>query len=337
MTVHGFSKVFEPDEIVILAKLSGKRIAIDGPISVNAAAMANVTLTNKFGETTQHITTCLANMLNCLKNDITAIWVWDSKEKNPDKKETNEERQRIREKHLAEIKYEENEIDEMESAIKNLTKKQIAELSPNYIEKLEQRKSILEIKKKRNPESSDISRYFSDIKFIIDCLGIQTITMPKGVEAEQGCAYLNKINIADGTLSTDPDSLLYGGKVLYKKIPGQSGKYHKYTLSSCLKQHDLTMKQFIQVGITLGTDFAPKVKGIAAGTVIKKLKDDYIDFTDEQNDALNLFQKKLTFEPEIKQTKRTTKSLNKLKEWLVNEQGFSAENVEKKLAFLYES
>lgn len=335
MTIKGFSKVFDADEEISIKKLESQTMAIDGPVEVFRTALAQVKLTNPAGESTQHITSCLFNMLTCLANNIDSIWNWDAKEANVDKKAENERRAELQTQHRQEIKEMESELIELEETISGMKIEKVKQVAPDILEKIKAKRELLHRKKISHPESSHISRFYRDVKFMIDQLGIKSSIAPTGVEAEQQCAYLCNLGMADAVMSTDPDTLLCGAPVLYKKISGKTGKYNKYTLENCLKQHKLSMTQFIEVGVALGTDFAPKVAGVGVATVIKKLKDDLIDFDEEQEYAIKRFKTKLTYKPVITQTKMTKTSLDTLKKWLIKEQGFNEETWTKRFEFLY--
>jgi 5'-3' exonuclease len=336
MTFKNFSKVFESDGEISIKKIENQTVAIDASVEIYRTSHVHIKLTNPAGESTQHITSCFSNMITCLTNNVDAIWNWDAKEANPDKKDENERRHILKEQNTNDIKEMEAELRELEDIIKNVKPEQIKKIAPNILDKINAKKELIHKKKTQNPESNEISRFYRDIKFMIDKLGIKSSVAPTGVEGEQQCAYLCQLGVADAVMSVDPDALLCGAPILYKKISGKSGKYDIYKLQSCLKQHKLTMTQFIQVGVALGTDFVHKVNGIGPTTVIKKLKDDLVDLDEEQEQVVDKFKKKLTYKPVIRQTTRTKKSLDELKTWLIKEQGFNAETLQKRMQFLYE-
>ena len=116
-----------------------------------------------------------------------------------------------------------------------------------------------------------------------------------------------------------------------KKIAGKTGKYDVYTRSDLLKRYDLTPLQLAQVATVMGCDFCEKTAGVGAKTVIKRVKEGAIKYTDEQIAA----QKKFMDHTPVKYTyidsTCTNDSLDELTTWLVTVQGFALAGVEKKL------
>ena len=140
--------------------------------------------------------------------------------------------------------------------------------------------------------------------------------------------------LVDGVRTNDPDTLVFGGTQMLKPIFRKGGKYEIFTREDCLKQHGLTQFEFVQTAIAMGTDFAPKVPRVGAKTVIKKIKEKKINWTEEQAEAMGVFiEKPLTkFDiPKKDKFKMTTTSVKKLIEWLVVKQGFKRDRLEKQM------
>jgi hypothetical protein len=90
------------------------------------------------------------------------------------------------------------------------------------------------------------------------------------------------------------------------------------------------------VSTALGCDFCEKTAGVGAGTVIKRVKEGKIDWTEEQKAAQKKF---LDFTPikyDYVEPECTNKTLDELRDWLVKEQGFRGDRVEKALKSFYE-
>jgi 5'-3' exonuclease len=69
------------------------------------------------------------------------------------------------------------------------------------------------------------------------------------------------------TATEDMDALTFGSPRLVRNLTfsfaGQKQEFaYEYNLQQCLAELKMTMKQFVDLCILLGCDFAPKIKGI---------------------------------------------------------------------------
>ena len=109
-------------------------------------------------------------------------------------------------------------------------------------------------------------------KHLLGALGIPYIEAPASAESQ--CAYLVKKGIAHYSNSQDFDSLLFGcphlvqnfSKSLKRKVQGK-WQYQKLrplhiSLQGNLKNLGITIFQLVDIGILIGTDYFPGVKGI---------------------------------------------------------------------------
>ena len=109
-------------------------------------------------------------------------------------------------------------------------------------------------------------------KKLLGALGVPYVESPASAESQ--CAYLVKQKVAHYSNSQDYDSLLFGcpmliqnlSKSLRRKIQGK-WKYTKITpvsinLNKTLKKLEITQFQLVDLGILIGTDYFPGIKGL---------------------------------------------------------------------------
>lgn len=58
------------------------------------------------------------------------------------------------------------------------------------------------------------------LKELLELFGVPYVIAP--MEAEAQCAFLDEINLTDGTITDDSDIWLFGGKTVYKNFFNQS-------------------------------------------------------------------------------------------------------------------
>lgn len=104
-------------------------------------------------------------------------------------------------------------------------------------------------------------------------------------EGEAQCAYMCKKGSVDYTGSQDFDSLLFGSPFLVRnlsitgrrKIPRKEAyieiRPELIELEKILSELGITQKQLITMGILIGTDYAPGVKGVGPKTAFKLVKE----------------------------------------------------------------
>jgi 5'-3' exonuclease len=343
MGIKDFSKVFsKSSEINIKDFPPGEDYAYDAYIELfkNASMQFTAKLTNPAGEPTAHINICLMNVLKRIIQGGDDVWVFDSRDprKADDPKKYILEKRADQRDHQAELnKALKDEITKLEELAAKTSKEQILALYPKFDEALAEKKLKLEKEECRTGTCNYFAPMVRDIQFILDCLGVEYIIAPSGVDSEQVCAHLCAKGRVDGVITTDTDTLVYGAKKILKKQRGKPGtkpkpgQYDVYVLDDCLKQYNLTRQQLAEIATILGCDFAPKTDKVGAGTVIAKYRKG-IDLTDEQKKAVDVFMRDISnlemqkFQPEC-----SLESISKLQDWLVNQQGFKLDRVIKLL------
>lgn len=341
MGIKSFTKVFAPtsSETTLEKQVKDKRIIVDGFSEVWRAylGMGRIDgLTNKLGESTQHINIVLCNTIKMLVNKTKSIvWVFDTRASDL-KSDEQDKRKDAKQKAQEEQDKVELEIVKIKDQVADMSPDDIKEIFGDYDQHMSDLTDKFERLKTRTFKGIG-GKMVDDIKFLLDCFGIPYINAPNGIEGEQIAGKMCQKGLADLVITNDTDSPLFGCSAILKKISKKSGKYDLYTLEDILKQEDITFDQLIEVGVCLGSDFADKVPRLGPKTVIKKVKDGNIEYTDKQKEAIEYFKKEVKDipAPVNKHTVMSTKSLDKLKKWLIEEQSFAADRMEKALTPIY--
>lgn len=228
-----------------LEYLSGKKIAIDAFnwiyqfLSIIRDRDTGQPLKNSRGQVTSHLSGIFYRTAKLVEAGIRPIWVFDGKP--PEFKYVSEERKIKKEeaRKRLEIARENGDVEEIRIAAQ-----QTAHLSGEMVE---QAKQLLEL------------------------MGIPFVQAPS--EGEAQCAHMCKSGQAYAAASQDADSLLFGadrllrnlsisgrrkvaGKNIYREV-----KPEIIELGEMLENLGITREQLILVGMLVGTDFNPGIKG----------------------------------------------------------------------------
>ena len=341
MGVHDFTKVVDPSETeTTLAKLAKEDYAVDAfPEMFRATSMQYAAkLTNPKGEPTLHLTVALANACNRKSHGCEDIWCFDSRDpraKGDTKEKTLLSRDEIRKKNIAEMRRQEQEIDKLVALAKTVKRAELLALDPTFDISLQTKREELAMMRARNPDKHHFSSMIRDTLFVLEKLGIQYALAPPGCDAEKLAAQLGREGLVDGVITVDTDSTVYGNKNQIKKIAGKSGKYDVYVLADILKKYEITEQQFAEVASVMGCDFCDKTDGVGAKTVIRKVKEGRIKYTDEQVAAQKKFLDHTPVKYDYFNPTCTKRSLDELRKWLIEVQGFGEDGVDKKLRGFY--
>ena len=297
MGIKDFFKLSTGDNIT-LARLRDKTIVLDGFEVIYRSALATPEpLTNSKGDITSHINTIFQNIVKYKSFNITPIYVFDTiacKLKHG----TLIKRQESKDKAKAQLE-KETDID-----IKNKLYKRTFSVDNKIIE---------------------------DVKFLLTNMGVSYIEAPNGIEAEQYATRMVQEGLGYAVMSSDADALLFGAPRIIKREKG--GKYTLHTLDKILKTHNITLDELIKAGVSLGCDFAEKSKGIGIKTVIKKVKDDKIEYTEEQNKAIQFFKSSINLTGKNNSTELGKlvlhQGLERVYKWLIDDMEFNTNRVHK--------
>ena len=97
-----------------------------------------------------------------------------------------------------------------------------------------------------------------EVKEIAELFGIPTIIAKE--ESDSQCAYLSIMKMVDYVASEDMDLLVFGSKKMIKNFLKKDMYY--ISLDDILDSSNLTIDEFIDLGILLGCDYSDTIKGI---------------------------------------------------------------------------
>jgi flap endonuclease-1 len=320
------------------SELKNKKVAIDTSIVlyqyVTAVRSTGDDLKGPDGKSTTHIQAMMSKTLNCLKMDVTPVFVFDGKPPQLKMKILND-RSKIKKDAINKLVEIEEKLDVQPDAEIKLDQETLDMLEAEKIKLLKQSVSI---------SHSEMLQAYE----IAQLLGVPAIIAPE--EADSQCAYLSKNDLVDFVASEDMDLLTFGSKIVVRNF-AKKGML-KINLNQILNLGNITMDQFIDICILLGCDYTATIDGIGpkrAWDLIKKYgsleeliaKDNGIaqakyklpdNFRYEESREYFLNPRHVEIDPTNLELK--TPKLNELKTLLMSKYGFAEDNIEKMIGFL---
>ena len=149
---------------------------------------------------------------------------------------------------------------------------------------------VAEAYKQARSASRVDEQIISTAKSLLSLLGIPIVDAPSEGEAQAAAMVCR--GEARYVVSQDYDTLLFGAPLLVRNLT-VSGKRklhgrtisvfpERIVLSDLLKGLELTRDDLIRIGILIGTDFNPGIKGIGAKTALKIIRKGEFDITLEE-------------------------------------------------------
>lgn len=123
---------------------------------------------------------------------------------------------------------------------------------------------------KLNRQGMSITQQMSDdCKELLKLFGIPFMQAP--MEAEAQCAFLNAIEITDGTITDDSDVWLFGAQTVYKNFFVQKKVVQEFRMENLNKMLHLDRKKLIQLAMLVGSDYTVGISGIGSVTALEIL------------------------------------------------------------------
>lgn len=315
-----------PKKDIEIEDLSGKTIAVDAFLWLHQFLSIirqpdGTPLMDSKGRITSHLSGIFYRSSKLIEKGIKLVYVFDGPS-HEFKKSTLEERKNL--KAEAQIKWQEAlDVGDMDEA-----RKAAQATSKLTDEMIKQSKELLE------------------------CMGIPTVQAAS--EGESQCAYICQKNLVYAVSSQDSDSLLFNAPRLVRnlsmtgkrKLPRQDTyieiKPELIELEKVLKELGITREQLIIIGLLVGSDYNPGIKGYGPKralemvkkektlkNVLKEIEWDYDVPAEELYDFyLNpLVEKDVSFKFEEAQPEKILK-------FMVDEHEFSQERIEKVIKIL---
>lgn len=220
------------------SELRGKVIAVDGPIAMHKCTLPllswyNCHLINAGGKITTHIKGMWLMTLNMLSHGIIPVFVFDGPP----------------------------------PVLKTMTIQRRKDERLKSIGKIDKDDTVKLLKAQFKLGISDID----DTLKLLQLMGIPIIIAPE--EAEATCANLNRKGIVDGVISDDGDTLVFGAPIMITHFStDMKKKITVRNLQEILDDLKITMEQFIEICIVLGTDYNDGIEGVRVDTIIDMYK-----------------------------------------------------------------
>lgn len=104
---------------------------------------------------------------------------------------------------------------------------------------------------------------------LLQIFGIPYIVAP--MEAEAQCAFLETINLTDGTITDDSDIWLFGGRTVYKNFFNQKKHVLQFLADRIEKSYNLSREQLVLLALLVGSDYTTGVSGVGPVTALEIL------------------------------------------------------------------
>ena len=91
-------------------------------------------------------------------------------------------------------------------------------------------------------------------------------------EAEQLCSVLSRLNIVDGVISDDTDTLACGARIILRNFNNKLDYVSLYNTNDILYELGLNYEAFLDLCILLGTDYNSKIKNMSYKTSYELIK-----------------------------------------------------------------
>jgi len=317
-----------PKKEIEIGELSGRFIAVDAFLWLHQFLSIirqpdGTPLKDSKGRITSHLSGIFYRSAKLIENGVKLVWVFDGVP--PDFKGMTTEKRRLL-KEEAHIKWREA-LD---------------------------KEDLEEARKAAQATSHLTDEMINQSKLLLNFMGIPTVQAPS--EGEAQCAYLCKKGLVYSVASQDSDSLLFNSPKLIRnlsvtgkrKLPRQDVyievKPEIIELNNILKNLGITREQLIIVGLLVGSDYNPGIRGYGPKKALEIVKNEK---------TLNNVLKKIEWNYEIpadviynfylnppieKNVKIESKNLEpeKILKFMVDEHEFSQERIEKVIKTLTE-
>ena len=136
----------------------------------------------------------------------------------------------------------------------------------------------MEAAKKLGPQTAEYTpQMVQETKEMLGLMGLTWVEAP--MEAEGAAAVMCSRGDVAAVASQDWDTLLYGAPVMVRNLTSHGTRRfgrvihaERIVLNDMLEEHGITREQLVDVGIMVGTDFHPGIKGIGRKTGLKLIQ-----------------------------------------------------------------
>ena len=136
----------------------------------------------------------------------------------------------------------------------------------------------MESAKKLGPQTAEYTpEMVQETKQLFDLMGVSWVEAP--MEAEGAAAVMCSRGEVAAVASQDWDTLLYGSPVMVRNLTSHGTRRfgrvlaaERISLADTLETHEITQDQLVDLGIMVGTDFHPGIRGIGPKTGLKLIQ-----------------------------------------------------------------
>lgn len=104
---------------------------------------------------------------------------------------------------------------------------------------------------------------------LLELFGVPYVVAP--MEAEAQCAFLDAVDLIDGTITDDSDIWLFGGKTVYKNFFNQNKYVMEFKTENIQHHFKLTREQMILLALLVGSDYTVGLQGVGPVTALEIL------------------------------------------------------------------
>lgn len=140
----------------------------------------------------------------------------------------------------------------------NKSKEELKSIASDIVK--EKRELELERNKQDRMGTSITDKMSYECMQLLRLFGIPYIIAP--MEAEAQCAFLDAVNLTDGTITDDSDIWLFGGKTVYKNFFNQQKHVMEFRVDNIENLFNVDRKKLIQLAILVGSDYTAGKKFI---------------------------------------------------------------------------
>ncbi|XP_034473808.1 DNA repair protein complementing XP-G cells homolog [Drosophila innubila] len=164
-----------------------------------------------------------------------------------------------------------NTEDLIQDAADALKSQKTAEELQTMASNLAQERRDLEVERNRQDRMgmSISQRMSNDCQELLRLFGIPYIVAP--MEAEAQCAFLNAVELTNGTITDDSDIWLFGGRTVYKNFFAQNKHVLEFRAEQIEQTFNCNRGKLIQLACLVGSDYTTGIHGIGAVTALEIL------------------------------------------------------------------
>ncbi|XP_066143678.1 DNA excision repair protein ERCC-5 homolog isoform X2 [Euwallacea fornicatus] len=110
---------------------------------------------------------------------------------------------------------------------------------------------------------------YQEAQELLELFGVPYLVAP--MEAEAQCAFLDAVDLTDGTITDDSDIWLFGGQTVYKNFFNQSKYVMEFRAENIEHHFKLPREQMVLLALLVGSDYTVGLQGIGPVTAMEIL------------------------------------------------------------------